>query len=121
PRRAAGPGRRASPADPPPGVEGSTHPRPLLRLHADELRLWPKRLHRHPDAAGEPAAAHGFQHCLQVGHLLAELEADGALARDDAGIVEGGVEDDPPLRFALPGPNVTGLTPVRLTRHLGPP
>src|SRR5262249_59222720 len=99
---AVGNGRRARHGDALPRVEGSTHSRHLLRLHADELRLWPEGLHRHPDAAGEPAAAHRYQHCLQVGHLLAELEADGALAGGEPGIVEGVDEDEPALCFVLP-------------------
>ena len=42
------------------------------------------------DAGGQPAAAHGHEDTIEVGVLLDELQTDGALTGDDAGVVEGG-------------------------------
>ena len=61
-------------------------------------------LDREGDAGGEAAARERHEDGGEVGAVLDELEADGALAGDDAGVVEG--RD---LGEALPGGEAAGL------------
>ena len=46
------------------------------------------RLDRGRDAGDEPAAADADDDRVDVGHLVEDLEAERALARDDVGVVE---------------------------------
>ena len=68
-------------------------------LHADDADARVDLLHRHGDAADEPAAADGHDHRLEVRVLLEQLEPDRALPRHDRVVVEG-VDEGEPLRLA---------------------
>ena len=77
------------------------------------------RLQREPDAADEPAAAHRHQDGVEVGHLLGQLEADRALAGDDARVVEGMDEDEAALGLDLPGAGVGLVVVLAVQDDLG--
>ena len=64
----------------------------LLVLDADDPHLRHEGLDEDGDARGEPPAAHGDEEAVELGVLLDDLQADGALAGDDARVVEGGDE-----------------------------
>ena len=61
-------------------------------LDADDPHLRHEGLDEDGDARGEPPAAHGDEEAVELGVLLDDLQADGALAGDDARVVEGGDE-----------------------------
>ena len=62
------------------GLAGAQHGGQLLRLDADDADLGIGFLESAGDAADESAAADGNDDGFDVGHLLEEFEADGALA-----------------------------------------
>ena len=70
------------------------HPRVPLGLHADDPHLGPECLHRDCDARDQAAAADRDDDRVERVRLglVEELEADGALARDDERVVERGDE-----------------------------
>src|SRR5205823_3798055 len=86
---AIGDRRRRGQGDPAPLVEGRAHAGDRRGLDADHAYLGPPGLdgQRHP--RDEAAAADGQQHGVDVGELIEQLEADRALAGDDARVVEG--------------------------------
>ena len=57
------------------------------RLGADDLQVRPQALGVDRDARDEAAAADGDDQRVQERRLLEELDGDGALARDDVGVV----------------------------------
>ena len=63
-----------------------------LDLHADDVDVGAPALGRDRDAGHEPAAADGHDDRVDVGDRVDDLEADGALARDDRRVVERGHE-----------------------------
>ncbi len=71
------------------GFAGAQHRGQLLRLDADDADLGVGLLEGAGDAADEAAAADGDDDGFDVGDLLEQFEADGALAADDLGVVEG--------------------------------
>lgn len=74
------------------------------RLHADDPHVGAQRLDRDGDARREPAPADADDDGAYLGALFEDLQADGALARDDVRVVEGVDEDRPgPFRVLLGG------------------
>ena len=71
------------------GFAGAEHGGQALGLNADDADLGIGFLEGAGDAADEAAAADGDDDGFEVGNLLEEFEADGALAGDDFGVVEG--------------------------------
>src|ERR1019366_7763364 len=72
-----------------PGLAGAEHGGKLLRLDADDADFGIGFLQRAGDAGDQSAAADGHHDGFDVGDLLEKFEADGALAGDDLGVVEG--------------------------------
>ena len=71
------------------GLAGAQHGGQLFRLDADDANFGIGLLEGAGDAADEAAAADGHDDGFDVGDLLEQFEADGALAGDDFGVVEG--------------------------------
>ena len=88
-------------------------------LHADDLDLGPRGLHRDGDAAREPAAADRHDDLGQVGDVLQQLEAERALAGDDVGVVERVHEGHARLARALLGRRHALLDRVAAAVHDG--
>ena len=79
-------------------------------LDAEHLHLGPAGLDRGRHAGAEPAAADRDQHHLDVGQVLEDLEADGALAGDDVAMVVGRDQRQAPRRR----PSLRPHAPARL-------
>ena len=71
------------------GAVGHKHGRHGRRLHADDLDIGTHGLDGNGNAANKTAAADGDDDLLDIGELLKNLEADGPLAGDDIGVIEG--------------------------------
>ena len=71
-----------------PGCQGRRVARSPLRLHADDPDLRSQGLHRHCDSGKEPAASRADQHRADVGDLLDDLKAEGALTGHDVDVIE---------------------------------
>src|ERR1035437_155800 len=71
------------------GLASAEHGGKLFRLDADDADSGIGLIERAGEAADEPAAADGDDDGFDVGDLLEQFEADGALAGDDLGVVEG--------------------------------
>ncbi len=84
--RQGGPGRHRHRC---PRFEGRGQGRHLGRLHPDEAHLGFVRFdgHRHP--RGQPPAPHRQDHGVQFGQVLDDLQAQGTLAGNHLGVVEG--------------------------------
>ena len=70
-------------------MEGGGHGRRALGLHAVDLACGVQALDRTGDTRDEPATAHGDDHGLGMLELVHDLQADGALSRDDVLVVIG--------------------------------
>src|SRR5437867_1161479 len=101
------------------GSESGLHPRHLLRLDTDHPHRRLERLDGEGDAADESAAAHRDQNGIEPGHLLQQLEADGALAGDDARVVERMDEDEIALGLDLLGAGKGLVVVFAVEDHLG--
>src|SRR5262245_27511955 len=73
------------------------------RLDADDARVGQAQLDRGRHTRAEAAAADGNEHRLDVGKVLGDLQADGALPRDDPLIVVGRNERQPFVAHELLG------------------
>ena len=71
------------------GFAGTEHGGKPLGLDADDADFGVVLFEGAGDAADESAAADGDDDSFDVGDLLEQFEADGALAADDLGVVEG--------------------------------
>ena len=71
------------------GGEGGVHGGAAVHRDADDLRRRVGGLDGEGDPGGEAAAGERDEDGGEVGAVLDQLEADGALAGDDAGVVEG--------------------------------
>ena len=71
------------------GLAGLIHGRHRGSLHTDDLAGRLQALDGQRDAADQAAAADGADHLVHFGQLLEDLQADGALAGHDVGIIEG--------------------------------
>src|SRR6185369_8932788 len=109
---AVGDGGSAGDGDALSRVEGGPHARYLLALDADDTHGGLERLESHRHASGQPAASHGDHHRLEVGDLVHQLEGNGALAGDDARVVEGMNEDEAALRLDLARPRISRVVVV---------
>src|SRR5581483_12277206 len=69
-------------------LQGVVKRRRALRLDGDDLRGGPQALHGGRDPGDESAAADRNDDDVDVGHVLDQLEADGALPGDHEWIVE---------------------------------
>ena len=88
------------------GSAGLIHGGHGAGLDADDLAVGLQALDGEGDAADQAAAADGADHLLHVGELLQNLQADGALAGNDVGVVEGmgeGVAVELGQAVGLPG------------------
>ena len=68
------------------------HARVALDLRADDVDLGLQRLGRDRDAGDEAAAPDRHDDRVDIGNGVEDLEPDGALPRDDRGVVERGHE-----------------------------
>src|SRR5690606_10021748 len=75
--------------DGPAGVEGAAHGAGVLGLDADDGAIGPVGADPGGGPGEQPAAADGDEDGADVGPVLEDLDRDGALARDDVGVVEG--------------------------------
>ena len=73
-----------------PAQQGGLEAGRLLVLDADDLDPGHELLDEDGDTGRQPAAAHGHEDAVEMGVLLDELQTDGALTGNDAGVVEGG-------------------------------
>ena len=78
PSAIVGPGRGAGPRP-----SACDHARVALDLHADDVDVGAPALRRDGDAGHEPAATDRHDDRVDVGNGVEDLQADGALARDD--------------------------------------
>lgn len=72
-----------------PGLERGRVRGRARRLHPDDPYVRPQRLHGDRDTGRETAAADPDEDGPHLRALLQDLQADGALARDDVAVVEG--------------------------------
>ena len=70
-------------------------------------------------SAARATAPHGDEHRLEVGNLVDQLQRNGALAGDDARVIEGMDEDEAALRFDLSRPRIGGVVVVAVEDDLG--
>ncbi len=68
-------------------AQGGRKTRDVLGLDRDNLDLRSKRLHRERDSGKQSAAADRDNDGVEIRHLLDDLDAHRALARDDGGII----------------------------------
>src|SRR5512135_2630216 len=69
--------------------QGDFHRRDRFRLDADDSDPGLEGFERQRYASDRTAAAHRHDHRIEIGILLVNLKADGSLAGDDPGVVEG--------------------------------
>src|SRR3546814_9697911 len=75
------------------GLEALVHGRPARLRNADDAHARLQRLGRHGDAGDEAAARQRHQQGRRLRQFLQHLQAEGALAGDDVGVVEGRSEE----------------------------
>ena len=102
-----------------PGAQRLGVGRGLLGLHADDADVGPLGLDRQRDAGEQAAATGRDQHGLDLGRLLEDLQADGALPGDDVGVVEGVDEHRPGLVGELLGGDERLGEVLAVEAHLG--
>ncbi|KAF3810584.1 Threonine dehydratase [Colletotrichum gloeosporioides] len=90
----------------------------VIGLDADDLDVGRHALDVDADAGDEAAAADAAEDGVELGHvdLAEELHADGALAGDDVGVVEGGDVDEAVLGGAA-GALLLGSVEVGAVEH----
>src|SRR5690348_7119892 len=71
------------------GLQRARKRRCAGRLDGHDLDVWSQRADGHGDPRHQSAATCRHNDRLDLGALLEQLEADGALAGDDVGMVEG--------------------------------
>ena len=96
-------------------LDGVVHRRIELRLHAYDLQLRLQRFGRNRDAGNQPAAADRNHQRIKLRHGREHFERDGALPRNNQGIVIG-MDHGEVLRLAMRARELGGLF-QRLARN----
>ena len=65
--------------------------------HPDNADIGAPLFHRRRETGDQPAAPDGGDDGPGLGNFVQDLQADGALARDDIGVIEGGNHCQPPV------------------------